>query len=205
MTESYYSFETRYLSSLTKVFADEELTSPSFNYATCLQNEVFSFQIAYKFVGEPIKNLTVDVQSDFQVPVRVRSVGLVPSEYPSFYDHDDHGKVKDQYIPYLKPQECGNKTEVRWAAITNNEGIGLMINGLPTVEVNALPYTPHEIEQHDHGYKLPEIDKVTLRINYKQMGVGGDDSWGAKTHPEFTLYANRTYTYCFTLKGIEMK
>ncbi|MFB3163826.1 glycoside hydrolase family 2 TIM barrel-domain containing protein [Neobacillus sp. 179-J 1A1 HS] len=115
------------------------------------------------------------------------------------------GKVKDQYIPYLKPQECGNKTEVRWAALTNNEGIGLMINGLPTVEVNALPYTPHELEEYDHGYKLPESDKVALRINYKQMGVGGDDSWGAKTHPEFTLYANRSYTYCFTFKGIEMK
>ncbi|MBY0145016.1 glycoside hydrolase family 2 TIM barrel-domain containing protein [Neobacillus niacini] len=114
------------------------------------------------------------------------------------------GKVKDQYVPYLKPQECGNKTDVRWAAITNNEGIGLLINGLPTLEVNALPYTPHELEQHDHGYKLPESDKVALRINYKQMGVGGDDSWGAKTHPEFTLYANRTYTYCFTLQGIEM-
>jgi beta-galactosidase len=115
------------------------------------------------------------------------------------------GKVMDQYIPYLKPQECGNKTEVRWAAITNNEGIGLLINGLPTLEVNALPYTPHELEQHDHGYKLPESDKVALRINYKQMGVGGDDSWGAKTHSEFTIYANRTYTYCFTLQGIEMK
>lgn len=115
------------------------------------------------------------------------------------------GKVKDQYVPYLKPQECGNKTEVRWAAITNNEGIGLLINGLPTLEVNALPYTPHELEQHDHGYKLPESDKVALRINYKQMGVGGDDSWGAKTHPEFTLFANRTYTYSFTLQGIQMK
>jgi beta-galactosidase len=80
-----------------------------------------------------------------------------------------------------------------------------MINGLPTLEVNALGYTPHELEQHDHGYKLPESDKVVLRINYKQMGVGGDDSWGAKTHPEFTLYSNRTYTYCFTLQGIEMK
>lgn len=115
------------------------------------------------------------------------------------------GKVKDQYTPYLKPQECGNKTEVRWAAITNNVGIGFMISGLPAVEVNALPYTPHELEQYDHGYKLPESDKVALRINYKQMGVGGDDSWGAKTHPEFTLYANRMYTYCFTLQGIEME
>ncbi|MEH7706100.1 beta-galactosidase [Bacillus toyonensis] len=114
-----------------------------------------------------------------------------------------NGKVKDQYTPYLKPQECGNKVDVRWATITNNEGIGLMVSGLPTVEVNALPYTPFELEEHDHPYKLPKSNKVALRVNYKQMGVGGDDSWGQPTHPEFTLYANRTYTYSFTFKGIE--
>ena len=61
---------------------------------------------------------------------------------------------------------------------------------------------PSELEAHDHTYKLPESDKVVLRVNYKQMGVGGDDSWGARTHPEFTLYANRTYAYSFTFKGI---
>lgn len=115
------------------------------------------------------------------------------------------GKVKDQYVSYLKPQECGNKTDVRWATITNNEGIGLMVSGLPTVEVNVLPYSPYELEEHDHVYKLPESNKVVVRINYRQMGVGGDDSWGAPTHPEFTLYANRIYSYSFTLKGIDEK
>lgn len=112
------------------------------------------------------------------------------------------GTVADQYIPYLKPQECGNKVGVRWATLTNEAGIGLKITGEPTVELNALPYTPFELEEHDYSYQLPESDQVVLRINDKQMGVGGDDSWGQKTHPEFTLYANRHYKYSYTLQGI---
>lgn len=112
------------------------------------------------------------------------------------------GTVEEQFVPYLRPQECGNKTDVRWATLTNAAGRGLRIAGLPTVELNALPYSPSELEAHDHPYKLPVSDKVVVRVNYKQMGVGGDDSWGARTHPEFTLFANRTYAYAFTFKGI---
>ncbi|MDR3593719.1 glycoside hydrolase family 2 TIM barrel-domain containing protein [Clostridium sp.] len=112
------------------------------------------------------------------------------------------GKVSEQFTPYLRPQECGNKTEVRWARFTNDQGIGVEITGLPSVEVNALPYTPFELEENDHVYKLPVSDKIVVRVNYKQMGVGGDDGWGARTHPEFTLYANRCYSYSYSIKAI---
>ncbi|MBA2936855.1 DUF4981 domain-containing protein [Paenibacillus sp. CGMCC 1.16610] len=112
------------------------------------------------------------------------------------------GKVADQYVPYLRPQECGNKTDVRWAELTRADGLGLRIEGARAVELNALPYTPSELEAHDHMYKLPASDKIALRVNYRQMGVGGDDSWMSKTHPEFTLYANRSYAYSFSFKGI---
>lgn len=111
------------------------------------------------------------------------------------------GKVSDQFTPYLRPQECGNKTEVRWARLTNDQGVGFEISGDPTIEINALPYTPFELEDYDHVYKLPDSDKVVIRVNYKQMGVGGDDTWGARTHPEFTLYANRNYSYTYSIKG----
>jgi beta-galactosidase len=111
------------------------------------------------------------------------------------------GKVSEQYVPYLRPQECGNKTDVRYARLMNGHGIGLEFFGSSLFELNALPYTPHELEQYDHGYKLPISDRVALRINHKQMGVGGDDSWGARTHPEFTLYANRTYSFEFQFRG----
>ncbi|MBS4202388.1 DUF4981 domain-containing protein [Bacillus sp. FJAT-49732] len=113
------------------------------------------------------------------------------------------GKVKDQYVPYLKPQECGNKTEVRWATITNENGIGFKIAGLPTVELNVLPYTPFELEEASHPYKLPNSNQSVIRVNHKQMGVGGDDSWLQKTHPEFTLYADQPYSYTISLIPIK--
>jgi len=111
-------------------------------------------------------------------------------------------KVQNQFVPYLRPQECGNKTDVRWAKISGSNGIEIKFIGEPVFEMNALPYTPFELEACDHPYKLPESDKVVLRINYRQMGVGGDDSWGARTHPDFTLYANRIYEYSFKLVPI---
>ncbi|WP_422660632.1 glycoside hydrolase family 2 TIM barrel-domain containing protein [Paenibacillus sp. EC2-1] len=111
------------------------------------------------------------------------------------------GLVKDQWVPYLRPQECGNKTEVRYASIHNNQGLGMEIQGLPKVELNVLPFTPMEIEASDHAYKLPTSDKTVVRVMSQQMGVGGDDSWGSKPHPEYTLYADRSYRLSFSFKG----
>jgi len=110
------------------------------------------------------------------------------------------GKVRDQFVPYLRPQECGNKTEVREARITDAAGNGFLIKGRPKFEWNVLPYTWEELESHDHVYKLPVSDKSVVRINAHQMGVGGDDSWGARPHPEYTLPANRVYRLRVTLE-----
>ncbi|WAA09276.1 glycoside hydrolase family 2 TIM barrel-domain containing protein [Fervidibacillus albus] len=113
------------------------------------------------------------------------------------------GKVVQQYTPYLKPQECGNKTGVRWAKIMDDEGYGWKIYGQPTVEINVLPYFPKELEDANHGYELPEVKKTVVRINNRQMGVGGDDSWGQKTHPEFTNYPDKTYRFAFTMSPLK--
>lgn len=111
------------------------------------------------------------------------------------------GKVADQFVPYLRPQECGNKTDVRFASLTEgSSGVGLSFESPSLMELCALPWTPDELESCDHAYKLPASDKTALRINYKQMGVGGDDSWGAPTHEQFTLPANRTYSFGFTIR-----
>ncbi|MNB79546.1 Beta-galactosidase [compost metagenome] len=110
------------------------------------------------------------------------------------------GAVRDQFVPYLKPQECGNKTDVRFAEMSQSAGgAGLRFEADVPFELCALPWSPLELEAHDHAYKLPTSDKTVVRINYKQMGVGGDDSWGAPTHEEFTLPANRPYLFTFTI------
>ncbi len=112
------------------------------------------------------------------------------------------GRVADQVVPYLRPQECGNKTDVRFATVTDAQGRGFRIDGIPTFELNALPYKPNEMEQITHHHLLPASDKTVVRVNHLQMGVGGDDSWGARTHPEYTLFGNRSYGFAFTIKGI---
>ncbi|MGC8716408.1 MAG: glycoside hydrolase family 2 TIM barrel-domain containing protein [bacterium] len=112
------------------------------------------------------------------------------------------GTVTDQFVPYLRPQETGNKTDVRWITLTDDEGFGLIIIGMPLTEVNVLHYTPEDLENANHPYELTKRKETILRVNYKQMGVGGDNSWGARTHPEFTLYADRAYSYKFTIKPI---
>ena len=113
------------------------------------------------------------------------------------------GAVRDQFVPYLKPQECGNKTDVRFAEITSANGqLGLHVEATIPFEINALPWTPEELEANDHVYKLPQSTQTVARINYKQMGVGGDDSWSARTHVEYTLPANRAYHFTFTVRPV---
>ncbi|MCL6603312.1 MAG: DUF4981 domain-containing protein [Paenibacillus sp.] len=113
------------------------------------------------------------------------------------------GRIQDQFVPYIRPQECGNKTDVRFASITSGiEGSGFRVDGDPLFELNALPWTPTELEANDHIYKLPASNKTVVRVNYKQMGVGGDDSWGAPTHAEFTLPANQNYGFRFTIRMV---
>lgn len=112
------------------------------------------------------------------------------------------GKVRDQLVSYIRPQECGNKMDVRHAAVTNAQGEGLVLKGAPHFELNVLPYTPSELEAHDHIHLLPASDKTVVRVNHKQTGVGGNDSWGQRPEKEYILYANQVYAHRFSLKGI---
>lgn len=112
-------------------------------------------------------------------------------------------RVADQLTPYLKPQESGNKVGVRSAEVLNEAGLGLAIKGAPTFELNALPYTDQQLEAASHAYKLPETDDTVVRINLAQMGVAGDDTWGARTHPEYTLFSKQNYRFNFSLNGIK--
>ncbi|MCP4725056.1 MAG: beta-galactosidase, partial [bacterium] len=118
------------------------------------------------------------------------------------------GKVKDQYHPYVRPQENGNKTDVRWTALTNNRGIGVLAVGSELLSVSAHHFTiddfdpgPEKLDRHT--YDLKERDLVTLNIDHKQMGVGGDTSWGARPHPEYSLPA-KEYVYKFRLRAFSI-
>jgi beta-galactosidase len=96
---------------------------------------------------------------------------------------------------YVRPQENGNKTEVRWAAWTNKKGVGLLAVGQPLLNASAWPYTMADLEKARHIHELPSRNAITVNIDYQQTGVGGDDSWGARPHREYTLFPNQTYQW----------
>ena len=109
-------------------------------------------------------------------------------------------KVKDNIAPYVIPQETGNKTEVRWAEVKDNQGFGLQISSRLPMEFSALPYTCHELENAYHPYDLPNIHHTVLTISKKQMGVGGDDSWGAPVHDEYLISGKDKLEFEFSVK-----
>ncbi|WP_347338543.1 glycoside hydrolase family 2 TIM barrel-domain containing protein [Cellulomonas sp. WB94] len=114
------------------------------------------------------------------------------------------GAVSDQVTRYLRPQESGNKTDVRWATLTDAEGNGLLVSSDTPLEVNASHYAPEDLSQvisrnGQHWYDTPPRAEVVLRVNAHQMGVGGDDSWGAPVHDEYTLFADHAYAYSYNL------
>ena len=111
--------------------------------------------------------------------------------------------VEDNVAKYMVPQECGAKEEVRWASITDRKGRGILFEmDKEPMMFSALPYTPHEMENAMHPYELPQIHYTVIRVAKGQMGIGGDDSWGAYTHPEYLLNAEGKMEFSFSFKGI---
>lgn len=110
-------------------------------------------------------------------------------------------KVADNMAKYLVPQECGNKTGVRWAQITDSTGKGIRFIG-DKMNFSALPYTPHELENAMHPYELPEVHYTVVRVSMQQMGVGGDDSWMSQVHPEYLIDVNKPLKFTFSFKGV---
>jgi beta-galactosidase len=118
--------------------------------------------------------------------------------HETYWDRQDarvglyHGKVRDQFFDYMKPQETGNKEAVRWLALTDKEGKGLLAVGEPLLSANALHYTTEDLYCDSqmtpfYRYLLPERKTVTLNLDLHQRGVAGDNSWGALPRDEFRL------------------
>ena len=106
--------------------------------------------------------------------------------------------------PYLVPQESGNRTGVRWAEITDHRGRGIRFtaNDLDGMDFSAIPYTPEQLEEAKHQYELPRIFHTVVRCSMRQMGIAGDDSWGARTHDEFLVPKDRPLHFGFRFRGI---
>lgn len=114
--------------------------------------------------------------------------------------------VTDMYYPYPSPQENGNRTDTRWLALTNSSGTGLLFSGMKSFDFSALHYTIADLTQKSRGnihlHELQPRANVYLNIDYKQTGVGGIDSWGARPLSKYTLWADN-YSYTFKISPIE--
>ena len=82
-------------------------------------------------------------------------------------------------------------------ALTNLNGVGLMVIGLNKLHVDALHYSIRDLAEAKHTYALERCDEITLHLDGWHMGVGGDDGWMAGTHPEYLINPGR---YCFGLR-----
>ncbi len=113
------------------------------------------------------------------------------------------GAVLDQNFPYVRPQETGNKTDVRWAALYSGDGNGFLICGMPLVNLSALPFAKEELywvpNSQRHGSDVIAGDLVTLRVDYRQMGIGGDNAWGARPLVRYRLFPS-FYEYSYRLR-----
>jgi len=102
--------------------------------------------------------------------------------------------VAELHTPYIRPQENGNRTDVRWVALTNEAGVGLLAAADPVMEFSALLHDDADFDEgdrptHRHAWDVITRDHVTLDLDLRQMGVGGDTSWGARPHPQYRLPA----------------
>ncbi|WP_369692149.1 glycoside hydrolase family 2 TIM barrel-domain containing protein [Formosa haliotis] len=114
--------------------------------------------------------------------------------------------VKNQFTwTYIRPQEAGYKTDVRWLTLLNSNNQGLRFTGDQPLGFSALNMSTETLDggkqkaqTHPTDIKV-ENDKIYLHVDLKQRGVGGDTSWGALPHKPYRL-ENKTYTYSFTME-----
>ncbi len=110
---------------------------------------------------------------------------------------------------YVRPQENGNRCDVRWVTFTNKEGFGLMATGLPLLSISAWPYMQEDLETANHINELPKRETITVNLDYKQRGVGSgltpDTVMGKPTIKKYRLIEKKQYNYAFRLKILTKK
>lgn len=119
------------------------------------------------------------------------------------------GKVKDQFYPYIRPQETGNKTDVRWLTLLNDDGMGLMVKGMQPLGFSALHYPVEDLDAGITKKMLHTVDiipraEVFLNVDLAQRGLGGDNSWGERPYRQYRLL-DKKYSYSYEIKLIDGK
>lgn len=109
--------------------------------------------------------------------------------------------VMDNWVDYSKPQENGNKVDVRWMEVTRPDGFGLLIAGRQPLSCNVVPFTKEEMKGKAYSWQLPESTRTALNVDLAQMGLGGDNSWRYACHPEYRL-EDRAYRFAYVVDPV---
>lgn len=111
------------------------------------------------------------------------------------------GLIDTLWTDYVRPQENGSRTDIRWVSFTNADGDGLLVTGDQLLNISAWPYTQEDLEKASHINELPRRDFYTINLDYMQMGVGGADTWTRDAIPleHYRIRSDSSYSYSFTL------
>lgn len=113
--------------------------------------------------------------------------------------------VTNDFFHYIKPQESNNRIGIKWLELKNESGQGIKVTSITTpLSMSAWPYSQQDLDEATHDYQLQVRDFITLNIDHKQMGVGGDDTWTIRSRPheQYRLKAV-PYHYKFKLSLLE--
>ena len=200
---------------ITLVFPYDAPTVPAFTYKV-IYKVYFdgSVEVRAEYPG-------VDTEVDFPVFAmdfkmkrkyeNFRYYGLGPEE--NYIDRNFGGKLgvyestaKENLSGYVNPQECGNRTGVRYVQVTDKSGIGVRFTSVgEPMEMSVLPYSAAELETTVHLEELKEPSYTWVRLAAKQMGVGGDDTWGAPVHKEFKIDPRQPLCLAFVISPVAPK
>ncbi|MBB4042894.1 beta-galactosidase [Bacteroides reticulotermitis] len=116
-------------------------------------------------------------------------------------------KVENQFYAYIRPQETGNKTEVRWLTLLDKDGSGIRVTGLQPIAFSALHFSPEDLDpgltrKLQHTIDVIPQKNVFLHVDLKQRGLGGDNSWGMYPHNQYRLL-DKKYSFSYLIELIE--
>jgi len=113
--------------------------------------------------------------------------------------------VDREWVDYMRPQENGNKTDVRWVKLTNAQGMGIMAIGAPILNVTARHFTKEDMEQAAYTFQMRRHPEIYLNLDLKEMGAGGIDSWSPHAYPmpAYRIPSDQEYSYRYRLTPVD--
>jgi beta-galactosidase len=204
------------------VLEEKEFVSVAFTYKFSISNDVV---VTIKYFVYPDGNIRVKsvyhgAEGLPQMPIFAVSF-KIPAKYDQLqwyamgpeenYSDRSMGarlsvfenQVSDNVSGYVKPQESGNRTGVRRVSLISKGGKGMKISAVADpFECTISPYTAFELENAQHHYELPNVHYTVVTVAGRQMGVGGDDSWGAPVHDEHLINADNDMEFEFMIQRI---